>query len=99
MAEPLAKKQKMSPGPFPDTIFTRHGQKPDTLLKVFDVEFHVNSMVLKMNTRFFYKFLDPANGLVVTPPASSPFKYEWYTKLDTEQEWYFSTDPDASTPI
>ncbi|RDL32968.1 uncharacterized protein BP5553_08407 [Venustampulla echinocandica] len=89
MAAPPAKKLKMT-AQMP-IVFTRHGMKPDTLLKVFGLEFHVHSVVLKINSKFFHKFMDPDNGVVVVPPASSPFKYEWYTKIDDgDKDWCLS---------
>ncbi|TVY85651.1 hypothetical protein LAWI1_G008232, partial [Lachnellula willkommii] len=67
-------------------------------LVVFDQEFHVHSVVLKLYSAFFRKFLDSpdkataaaaaaagANHPSIASPqsiVSSKFKYEWVTKLD-----------------
>lgn len=61
MAPPLAKKQKVESLPKSPIIFQSPGLKPDVSLKVFDVDFYVHSIVLKLHSAFFRKFLDSAN--------------------------------------
>ncbi|KAH8679759.1 hypothetical protein BGZ60DRAFT_428066 [Tricladium varicosporioides] len=83
----LAKKQRVGvqvvevkPSP---VIFTNPGFKADLRLNIFNHEFHVASIVLKLNSAFFRRFLDPLNEEDRTP-ASMLFQYEWYTKIDDD---------------
>jgi hypothetical protein len=78
-------------------VFTLLDAKPDVRLKVFDdVEFHVHSVVLKMHSAFFRKFLnspDKQNNSNSNPP-SGPFKYEWVTKFDEGGDgWHLIAAP------
>jgi len=57
---PPAMKQKVSDSKSP-IIFQSPGFKPDVSMKVFDVEFHVHSTLLKLHSAFFRKFLDSAD--------------------------------------
>lgn len=57
MAQPPAKKQKLDDTNSP-IVFSQPGLKPDTRLTVFDQEFHVHSIILKLKSAFFRKFLD-----------------------------------------
>jgi hypothetical protein len=57
---PPAKKQKVNNSKSP-IVFQSPGLKPDVSLKVFDVEFHVNSTLLKLHSAFFRTFLDSAD--------------------------------------
>jgi hypothetical protein len=57
MVPPPAKKQKID-NPRSPIIFQFPGLKLDVSLKVFEVEFHVHSMLLKLHSAFFRKFLD-----------------------------------------
>ncbi|KAG4428514.1 hypothetical protein IFR05_016003 [Cadophora sp. M221] len=54
MAEPAAKKQKFSE----PVVFTTPDYQPDVHLSVFDQDFHVHSVFLKLHSAFFRKFLD-----------------------------------------
>jgi hypothetical protein len=68
-------------------IFTTPDSKPDIRIKVFNKEFHVNSVMLKLKSAFFREFLDPLN----CPQRSSvAFKYEWFTKIDDAGGWTLS---------
>jgi hypothetical protein len=51
--------------------------------KVFDQEFHVNSLTLKKQSGFFRAFLDPSGGKLAnsTQPA---FNSEWFAKVDDD---------------
>jgi hypothetical protein len=61
MAPPLTKKQKVESLPKSPIVFQLPGLKPDVSLKVFDDEFYVHPIVLKLHSAFFRKFLDSAN--------------------------------------
>jgi hypothetical protein len=61
MVPPPTKKQKIESLPKSPIIFQSPGLKPDVSLKVFDVEFYVHSIVLKLHSAFFRKFLYSAN--------------------------------------
>ncbi|KAH9215140.1 hypothetical protein DL95DRAFT_461401 [Leptodontidium sp. 2 PMI_412] len=82
MAPPILKKQKID-NSMPPIVFSTPGLKPDTRLTVFEQEFQVHSLVLKLHSAFFRKFLDspdkapnngiagPANGSANTNTSSS----------------------------
>ena len=87
---PPAKKTKIEPVVTEPIVFTKPGQKPDVLLRVFDAEYHVFGAVLKLNSSYFQKFLEPEKG--VRPKSSSPlFKSEWYTVVDPDGTWALSS--------
>lgn len=85
MSVPLAKRQKSAEG-LPPIIFKLPGMKCDTRLLVFDQEFQVHSMILKLHSAFFRKFLDSAEKQNLPPPSTSSFypsfKYNWVTAVD-----------------
>jgi hypothetical protein len=56
--------------------FTSSGLKHDVRLKVFDIDFHVLSVILKLYSGFFRKFLDSPEKKI---PASAEFAYEYVT--------------------
>lgn len=89
MDPPLAKKQKINPKK--PITFKSAGMKPDIYFKVFDQEFHVTSMVLKLHSGFFRTFLDPAGGKL--PKSTQPgFTSEWFTRIDDDGTWELSSD-------
>ncbi|CZR55513.1 uncharacterized protein PAC_05401 [Phialocephala subalpina] len=62
------------------------GLKPDVRLKVFGTsEYHVHSVLLKLYSGFFLKFLDSPEKKV---PASPEFAYEWITQIDDDDGWH-----------
>lgn len=66
-------------------IFKSAGLNPDIYIKVFDQEFHVNSIVLKANCAFFRTFLEPSGGML--PKSTNPlFTSEWFTKVDGDED-------------
>ncbi|KAH6711270.1 hypothetical protein BKA61DRAFT_577729 [Leptodontidium sp. MPI-SDFR-AT-0119] len=54
MAEPPAKKREFNR----PVVFTTPGYQTDVRLTVFDQDFHVHSVLLKIHSAFFRKFLD-----------------------------------------
>jgi hypothetical protein len=92
MEPPPAKKVRIDPDPKKPIIFATPGKQPDTLLRVFDQDFLVSSEVLRINSGFFRKFLEPSGG---QPPASSEvYQYEWFTRIDEDDKrsWSLSSD-------
>ena len=86
---PPAKKTKVEPKQ--PLIFKSPGMKPDVYFKVFNQEFQVTSMVLKLHSGFFRTFLDPSGGKL--PKSTQPtFKSEWFTKIDDDGTWELSPD-------
>ncbi|CAG8980149.1 hypothetical protein HYALB_00013504 [Hymenoscyphus albidus] len=66
-------------------VLARRNMHPDVHLQVFDQQFHVHSMALKMHSEFFRSFFDSADK---NQPASDPeFKYMWVTKVDDDGNW------------
>ncbi|TVY18351.1 hypothetical protein LARI1_G004430 [Lachnellula arida] len=97
MAPPANKKQKTdaaAASPPSPIVFQSPGLQPDVRLVVFDQEFHVHSVVLKLYSAFFRKFLDSPDKATAAAGARhsstallesitpSKFKYEWVTKFD-----------------
>lgn len=75
----------------PPIIFTTPGIKPDVCLYIFDKEFHVSSLSLKLNAAFFRKWLEPSGGKLST--SSRPeFASEWFTKVDADGSWALTSD-------
>lgn len=91
MAAPPTKRIKTDPDPKKPIIFTSPGTQPDTRLRVFDQDFLVYSGLLRINSAFFRKFLEPSGG---KPPASSEaYQYEWFTKIDGDgKTWSLTSD-------
>lgn len=65
-------------------IFTSQGP-PDVRLNVLSQEYHVHSVVLKLHSAYFWKFLDSPDK-TDDPPTGTAFKYEWVTKVDEEDK-------------
>ena len=103
MAPPPAKKVKIDLDPQKDIkvdpesnkpiIFTTPGTQPDCRLRVFNQDFLVYSGLLKINSAFFRKFLDPSSGKI--PASSEVYKYEWFTCVDDSDSncWSLTNDP------
>ena len=75
MAPPPAKRKKVERLPKSPIIFQSPGLKPDFSLKVFDVSFYVHSVVLKLHSAFFRKFLDATNK-AASPSPNGALKLE-----------------------
>ena len=83
-ANPLGPAPKSAP-----IIFTARGPVVDVRLRCFDTEFHVHSVILKLYSAFFAKFLDsPDKAHPQTVPVGR-FKYEWVSKVDDDGSWGF----------
>lgn len=68
-------------------IFTARGFETDGRLHVLDkAVFHVHPVILKLNSAFFFKFLDSPDKENAAP-ASGGLKYEWITKVDEDGTW------------
>jgi len=71
MAAPPAKKQKINNDEVKSPIvFHTPGFKPDVRLMVFDREFQVHSVLLKLHSAFFRKFLDSPDKISINDVAS-----------------------------
>ena len=70
-------------------VFSSPGLTPDVRLTVFGREFHVHSIVLKLHSNFFRKFLDAGNKTAT--PASSLFQYDYVSVLDDDGTWGLET--------
>lgn len=62
----------------------------DARLIVFDQEYHVHSDVLKLQSEYFFKFLDSPDKENL-PSTETRFKYEWVTKVDDDGEGWMLT--------
>jgi hypothetical protein len=84
---PPAKKAKTSNDDPKQVFFAARGLNADVRLRVFNTEFHVHSVVLKMHPAFFFKFLDSLDKPPTNPVGPRDFKYEWVTKIDEDGSW------------
>lgn len=64
-------------------VFASPGLKPDVRIQVFDSEFHVHSIILKLHSSYFRKFLDSADKSDASDSAS--FQYEYSTVIDEDE--------------
>jgi hypothetical protein len=72
--------------PNPPIVFKTPGHKPDVHLNVSDdLEFHVHSVVLKLRSASFCKFLDSTDQEGAVSNTTS--EYEWSTKIDDDGTW------------
>jgi BTB/POZ domain len=86
---PPAKKQKTDHPPKPPIVFQAPGLKPDVCLKVFDQEFHVHSVLLKLHSEFFRKFHDSPDKAAGGGDSASGFRYPWVTEVDeARDDWH-----------
>lgn len=62
--------------------FTLPGLQADTRLLVFDQEYRVHSLILKLHSAYFRQFLDSPDKI----PASenAPFKYDYVSVVDED---------------
>jgi hypothetical protein len=76
------------PGPI---IFKARGINADVRLRAFETDFHVHSVILKIHSAFFFKFLDSAEktASLTNPIPAGGFRYEWITKIDEDGGWAF----------
>jgi hypothetical protein len=99
-----AKRAKIYPRSRPRiTAFKLPGLELDTKLTVFDDEYHVHLIVLKVNSSFFRTFLESADkdgSAASSTTASGRFKYEsfgiidddGYSGTDVSSDWHLVCD-------
>lgn len=63
-------------------VFQSPGLKPDVRLTICGQEFHVHSVILKLHSNFFRKFIDSPDKEAA--PASFPFKYDYVSVIDAD---------------
>ncbi|EPE24700.1 hypothetical protein GLAREA_08553 [Glarea lozoyensis ATCC 20868] len=74
-----------SPALLPPIKFSLPGGEPqDTHLEVFGQTFLVHSVVLKMNSEYFRKFLDSPDKSEDDFPQGGGIRYKWVTQLDQQ---------------
>ncbi|PVH75279.1 hypothetical protein DL98DRAFT_593276 [Cadophora sp. DSE1049] len=68
-------------------FFTVRGLTPDVQLQVFDQVYRVHSIILKMQSAFFFKFLDSPDKPNI-PDSKGKISYKWITEVDHDgQSW------------
>ncbi|KAF7946303.1 hypothetical protein EAE96_009304 [Botrytis aclada] len=65
-------------------VYKLPGHKVDVKLLVFDHEIHCHSLMLKLGSAYFRKFLDSADK--TSASANATFKYEYVTIQDTPED-------------
>jgi hypothetical protein len=73
-------------------IFKAPGFPSDLRLQVFETMFHVHSVILKLHSEFFFKFLDSPEKMIPGVLIAPGFKYEWVTKVDEDGEGWGLVD-------
>jgi hypothetical protein len=63
-------------------IFASPGLKPDVRLLVFKQEFHVHSVILKLHSNYFRKFLDSPDKKKAS--VSALFRYVYVSVVDED---------------
>lgn len=82
----------------PPQVFRNPGLVHDTRLKICDQEFHVHSVILKLYSNYFRKFLDsPEKATQAVSQSGSAFKYEYVAVVDEDGIW--ALEPLASVCI
>jgi hypothetical protein len=59
----------------------------DTRLKVFSKEFHVHSIIFKLYSRYFRKFMDSADKVSADKTAKFQYDYASVVDVDEEETW------------
>ncbi|TGO08726.1 hypothetical protein BTUL_0194g00060 [Botrytis tulipae] len=65
-------------------VYKLPGHKVDVKLLVFDYEIHCHSLMLKLGSAYFRKFLDSADK--APAPANATFRYEYVTIQDAPED-------------
>lgn len=68
----------------PDVFFSP-GLKPDTRFTVFEKEYHVHSVILKLHSNYFRRFLDSPDKEAA--PVDALFKYDYVSVVDKDGSW------------
>lgn len=85
LASDLEDEIQEEPVPREPIVFKLAGHpKPDMRIQAFDAEFHCHSIILKLYSAFFRKFLDSPDK---KNEAFSGFRYNWVTKVDSDETW------------
>ncbi|TAQ87698.1 hypothetical protein B7494_g3984 [Chlorociboria aeruginascens] len=73
--------------PFAPVIFSLYKVSPDVRITVFGKEFHVHSLVLRVHSEFFGRFLICQDQKQGTDNGNSSFKYEYVAVDDGDGYW------------
>jgi hypothetical protein len=65
-------------------VFAASGLKPDVRIKVFEQEFHVHSVVLRLHSAFFRKLIDVEDRV---SSYSETFRYDYISCVDVGGGW------------
>ncbi|KAA8564724.1 hypothetical protein MFRU_013g02350 [Monilinia fructicola] len=73
--------------PFPKIpiMFKNPGHVADVRITVFGQEYHVHSVILRLYSNYFRRFLDAPNRKA--PAIYAPFAYEYAAIMDDDGEW------------
>ncbi|KAJ8065884.1 hypothetical protein OCU04_004985 [Sclerotinia nivalis] len=66
-------------------ILQHPGFENDIRLEVFGQEYHAHSILLKLHSAYFRKFLDSADK--VSAVKTSLFRYDYVSVVDEDGEW------------
>ncbi|KAF7930993.1 uncharacterized protein EAE97_009202 [Botrytis byssoidea] len=79
-------------------VYKLPGHKVDVKLLVFDHEIHCHSLMLKLGSAYFRKFLDSADK--PPAPANATFRYEYVTIQDTPKMFQaLKSHPRGDKPV
>jgi hypothetical protein len=70
--------------PLSPIIFSSPDLKPDVRLKVFNQEFHVHSVILRLHSAYFRRFLDSPEKPDKALTVGGIFKYDYISIIDED---------------
>lgn len=74
--------ESSSPAGLPPIVFTSPGLKADVRINALGQDYHVHSIILKLYSAFFRRFLDSPDKEL--PPILASFRYEYSSVLDDD---------------
>ncbi|KAF8853702.1 hypothetical protein BDZ45DRAFT_598173, partial [Acephala macrosclerotiorum] len=74
--------ESSSSASLPAIVFTSPGLKADVRINALGQDYHVHSIILKLYSAFFRRFLDSPDK--EPPPISASFRYEYSSVLDDD---------------
>jgi hypothetical protein len=96
---PPAKKRKTESHSKAPIMFHGPGLKPGVCLKVFDQDFYVHSIILKVHSESSRKFLDSPDK-AVGEKRTTGFCYVWVTEVDKDRRgWHLIAAPSPESQV
>ncbi|CZR63411.1 uncharacterized protein PAC_13308 [Phialocephala subalpina] len=94
---PRKRSSDAATGPPPIT-FVSPGLQLDARLLVFDQEYHVHSLILKLHSAYFRRYLHSAEKDGEAAYAAAQFKYDYVSVIDEDGVWGLEPADKAAPP-